>query len=101
MTNPLPVLIVKPGAISKDDIKRAEQKGFIIVIECEDPASCRFLEPPCTAPLDAKMRAAMQLLRYIMDGNKGVMWHRETLITKWVDALLNESPPDPVERVKS
>jgi hypothetical protein len=99
MENPLPVLIVKPGTVSREDIERAEKRGFIIIIECTEPDDCRFLEPPCTASIDVKTRAAYGLMRSIVGATKGAMWERESLISQWAKALMDELPPQPVQKV--
>lgn len=61
----LPLVLVKPGTMSREDITRAEERSFICIVECTEPEAARFLDPPPYANIDAQARAAMSLLRYI------------------------------------
>jgi len=98
-----PLLIVKPGTVSRKDINRAEQHGGICIIECMEPGEARFMEPPLQANMDSQSRAAMQLLRVVLNGRPDHVLGRGDLIKVFVDALMNEHPPKavpPPESVK-
>jgi hypothetical protein len=52
-------LLVKTGTVSRRDIARAERLSFLCIVECSDPESSRFLEPPSLiSNLDDQARAA-------------------------------------------
>lgn len=94
-----PLFIVKPGSMSARDIRRAEKLSGIVVVECSDPESARYSEPPLM-DMDAMSRASVELLRTIMrqpspELNRGT-------ITKWlVEILLTGVNPSPVASVKA
>lgn len=96
---PLPVLIVKPKTISRADIKRAEEQGFLCIIECKEPESARFLEPPVHADIGPMAEAAVRLMRIVLSSS--ATWTRGDLAKQWAHILLNEQMPKPVPPVKS
>ena len=53
------LFLVKPNTVSREDITRAEQLSMICIIECAEPESARFLEPPLDAGLDRQARAGL------------------------------------------
>lgn len=97
---PLPVLLVKPGTVSKEDIARAETLGFICIIECTEPEVSRFVEPPIMANIDEQARAAMRLMRYIVYETNAPTLDRDGLVRLLVKALLDGHQPAPVTRPK-
>lgn len=94
-----PLFLVKPGTVSQKDIRRAERLTGIVFVECSEPDSARYMEPPLHVGIDAQSRAALSLVRIIMkhpnaDLNRGA-------ITKWfVELLMDGEVPTPVEKVK-
>jgi hypothetical protein len=93
-----PLFIVKPGSMSRADIRRAEKQAFICVVECDAPDAVRFLEPPPNAGLDVQARAALSLMRFVTNGVGP--FQRGELLKWFVDAILNyKNPPASVEKV--
>jgi hypothetical protein len=100
-----PLFIVKPGTMSRADIKRAEKLAAICVVECSDPDAVRFLEPPPDAGLDVQARAALSLVRLVTNGTGP--YQRGELLKWFVDQILNFKgapatvpPVHPVPRAK-
>src|SRR5579859_2535047 len=82
-----PLFIVKPKTMQRRDIRRAEEQAGICIVECSDPESTRFLEPPPDAGLAIQARAALSLMRFVV-ASAGPFQRGELL--KWfVDQLLN------------
>jgi hypothetical protein len=88
----LPLLVVKTGTVSKEDIKRAEESAFICIIESENPEALRILDMPLqTASLDAQSRAALSLLRRILSaGNSTANLQKADLVQIYVEALIGK-----------
>lgn len=95
----IPVVIVKPGTVSKKDIERAEKKGMLCIIECAEPESVRFLDPPAGTQIEERARAAYKLMRVIVTTPQH--WSRSDLIAMWSNFLINYDEPKRVEPVKS
>lgn len=97
-----PLFLVSPKAISARDIRRAEQECGICIVECSDPETARFLEPPIDAEMDVQARAALSLMRYITANTSGTSttFYASTLTKFFVDALLQAPKPASVPRVK-
>lgn len=83
-----PLFIVKPKTISRRDIKRAEEHAGICIVECSDPDSTRFLDPPPAADLDVQARAAISLMRMI-NKSSAVQFQRSELNKWFVDMMLD------------
>jgi len=100
-----PLFIVKPKTMSRRDIKRVEKLTGLCIIECAEPESCRLLEPPVDAGIDVQAKAALSLMRYIINdvtvSNTNGSYYKATLIMRFVDAIVNASRPAPVAGVKS
>lgn len=100
----MPILMVKPGTVSKKDIELARNLGFILIIECDEPEAARFVEPPIPASMDDQTRACLDLFRYVMDtGNRDTVFYKVDLVQRWVRALTQGKRPDsvpPTEKVK-
>lgn len=94
-----PLFLVKPGTMSARDIRRAEKLSGIIVVECADPESARYSEPPFTADVDQMARASVELLRMIMRHPSAELQRGN--ITKWlVEILLTGVKPTAIPPVK-
>lgn len=87
-----PLFLVKPGTVTRADIRRAEKLGGICIIECADPESARYSEPPLEAQLDVQARACLSLLRMILR-SPGVDFKRGDMTKFFIEALLNEGKP--------
>jgi hypothetical protein len=89
-----PLLIVKPKTMSRTDIRRAEKLGGICVVECADPETARFVEPPVHMGGDAMAVAAVSLVRYVLAQSSGSVTITPNQIARWyVDILLKGSSP--------
>ena len=93
-----PLFLVKPKTMSRRDIRRAEQQAGICIVECADPESARYSEPPLGANLDDQARAALSLFRMVM-GAQMVEFKRSELMKWFIEALLKGAPPTPVPPV--
>jgi hypothetical protein len=93
-----PLFLVKPGTVSRKDIQRAERHSGICMIECADPESARYSEPPIDAKLDVQARAALSLLRMILR-NGSSNFTRAELTKFFVEALLSGTSPTPIPPV--
>ena len=96
----LPLLIVKPGTVSKRDIARAEKSAFILIVECVEPESVRFLAPPPPATLSDQAAAAMELMRVVLRADAAAQWTSRDLARSWSRILTGESAPRGPEKVK-
>lgn len=97
-----PLFLVKPGTVSRADIKRAEKLGGVCIIECAEPESARYSEPPITADIDVQARAAISLMRFIIDA-PSPEFKRGDLTKLFVQILLKGKYPTettPVPSVK-
>lgn len=97
-----PLFLVKPKTIGAEDIKRAEDATGICIIECSEPEAARFVEPPVMADMDAQARAAISLMRYIVDNTQGYSstFYGSMLIKHFVDILMYSPKPQSVAKVK-
>lgn len=85
-----PLFLVKPKSMSRRDINRAEKMSGICIVECAEPDTARYSEPPLDAQIDLQARAALSLMRIIMRSNNTTFYRQD--ITKWfIDAILGES----------
>lgn len=81
-----PLFLVKPGSVSRVDIRRAERLAGVCIIECTEPDSTRYSEPPLGANLDDQARAALSLMRIVINSNSASFQRSE--LTKWFVAEL-------------
>ena len=97
-----PLFLIKPKTISAKDIKRAEQRCGITIVECSDPETARFLEPPIDADIDAQARAALSLFRYIVRGTESptTVFYGGNLIKWFTNTLIEQPLPPRVPRVR-
>jgi hypothetical protein len=94
-----PLFLTKPQTISRRDINRAEKLCGICIVECADPDATRFCEPPLGADLDEQARAALTLMRVIVNSDAANFTRAE--LTKWfVQELFLWKQPQTVKRVK-
>lgn len=99
MNKPYPLFLIKPKSMAEADIKRAERRCGIVIIECDEPDAARFLEKPLSAPLDEQAAAALELMRHVMDNPSGSF--DKSYLVKWFCRVLMNSPrPKPVPPVK-
>ena len=96
-----PLFLVKPKTMSARDIQRAEKLAGVCIVECADPETARFLEPPIDANIDVQARAALSLMRYIVKstGNSTTTHYGATLIKMFVETILSAPTPAVVPRV--
>ncbi len=95
-----PLFLIKPKSMSPRDIRRAEKLAGICIAECEAPEQARFLEPPLDATIDAQARAALALMRYVIDNttNPSTIFYGANLVKWFVEKLIaaptvNRVPP--------
>lgn len=94
-----PLLVVKPGTISRRDIARAEKSASVLVIECADPESARFMLPPPESTIGDQAGAALSLMRMVLSTSEPT-FTRGTLTKFFCDALLRNDKPKPVPPVQ-
>ncbi len=90
-----PIVILKAGTMSKNDIRALRANG-LCVVESQEPAAIRFMEP---APqgYDVQEWAAIELARVLLrDGTVGSCKHRQAIGSMYADILLQG---DPLRRV--
>lgn len=99
MTKPLPkaLFLVKTGTMSKEDIKRAERMTGVCIVECEDPATARFLVPPPVADITTQADAAMKVLTWIAGLNDSTVFRSQ--ITGYFTRLLCQPAPQAVKKI--
>lgn len=93
-----PLFIVKPKTMSRTDIRRAEKLTGICVVECDDPASVRLLEPPIDAEIGLQARAALKIFRMMVNGGQHntVTYNKSDVMRWFLDMLIAGSPiPEP------
>lgn len=97
-----PLFLIKPKTMSRADIRRAEKLTGIVIVECEQPESARFLDAPPDAGLDVQARAALSLMRYIVANGSGATatFYKGDLTRFFIDALLTAPTPKSVAPVK-
>ncbi len=94
-----PLFLTKPKTISREDIKRAERLCGICIVECAEPDATRFCEPPIGMDLDTQARAALTLMRTIVNHESQNFSRAE--LTKWfVKELISWNQPNSVPVVK-
>jgi hypothetical protein len=95
-----PLFLAKPGSISRKDISRAERFCGICIVECADPEASRFCEPPLGANLDEQARAALSLMRIVLNHSSTTFTRGD--LTKWfTEQLLSWNAPATVKKVKT
>lgn len=95
-----PVLMIEPGSMTRADIGRMERRGGIIVVECSNPDTTRFADPPGHLDMDEHARAAMSLVRWIHAKDPQFSTNNGTAIQFYVRALLEGKRPQSVSAVK-
>lgn len=91
-----PILIIPPGDMSAEDIKRLNDNG-ICTVEAKNPSMVKFLDPiPSAAQRTKVEEAAIALSRKMLTQG---FWHngetRGTLAAHYVDLLVKGTPLDP------
>lgn len=96
-----PLFLVKPKSMSRRDIRRAEKEAGIVIVECEEPQTTRLLEPPIDQEIEVQARAALQLMRYVLNNTAGptTTFYGSNLVKFFVDAMIYQPPPSRVEKV--
>ena len=95
-----PLFLIKPGSVSRKDIRRVESGCGICMVECADPDAARYSEPPLGADLDEQARAALSLLRMVMDSPTPDFKRAD--LTRWfVNEILRSRKPDTVKPAAS
>jgi hypothetical protein len=95
-----PLFLIKPGTVSRKDIRRAERFCGICIVECAEPESARYSEPPLGADLDEQARAALSLMRMIISSPSPDFKRGD--LTKWfVNEILTHKRPENVPPVKT
>ena len=98
--NVKPLFLITPDTISAADIERAEKECGIVIVACSSPETARFLEPPATATVSDQARAALSLMRVIINGEKlESYWTQGTLVRWFVRQLIDGKPIEPVRKV--
>lgn len=100
MSKSLPLFLIKPKSMSEADIKRAERRCGIIIVECEDADAARFLEQPISAPLDEQARASLELMRVVMSHPENQQYGKSWLVNWFCKTLMNNKPAAPILPVK-
>jgi hypothetical protein len=92
-----PLFLVKPGSVSKKDIRRVEKLCGICMVECSDPDAARYSEPPLGADLNEQARAALSLMRRVMSmpGN----FSKADLMQWFINELITWKTPEKVPPV--
>jgi hypothetical protein len=93
-----PVIILPKGEMSKKDLKRLNENGFIVV-EAKDPSTVRFCEPP---PLGYSIqeKAAISLCRYLLNRG-GYNYDKKEISELYAHFIINGSTLKEVQKVKS
>jgi len=89
-----PVLMIVPGSMSKRDIGRMERKGGIIVVECSEPETATFADPPAHRTMDDQARASMALFRWLSIKGTSFNTNNGDAIQFWVRALIEGKQPE-------
>ncbi len=92
-----PIIIVQPGVMSKEDIQKLNDNE-LCVVEADDPAKVRFLDPiPAAADRSKVEQACIELSRILLNGK----WSGSSMLGKsdmrslYYDCLINGTPLDP------
>lgn len=94
-----PLFLVKPNSMSREDIQRAEEQTGICIVECAEPESARFVEPPIDVDISAQARAALLTFRAVVRNSAGTFY--KTDIMKWfIDVILEQPAVQRVATVK-
>lgn len=85
--NMKPIVILPPGALSQEDIKKLEENGLCVVV-AKDPSTVKFLDPiPSVIGRDAKDQAAIELSRRLLLHDSNCPERRD-ICKMYVDILL-------------
>lgn len=95
-----PMLIIPPGALSKEDIEKLNAND-ICTVESQDPTAIKFVDPiPSATNRNEIENAAVEMLRTLI----GTEWwsqftdrrpYRSNVLTLYVECLARNSPLDP------
>lgn len=96
-----PLLLVKPKTMTRADIRRAEKLGGICVVECSEPETSRFVEPPALIGGDVLAHAAITLTRFIMSQPSPMKFDRNEIAKWFVDLLLKGHQPGTTTQVQA
>lgn len=89
-----PLFLVKPGTMSRADIRRAEKLAGVCIVECADPEGSRYSDPPIDAEIDVQARAALSLLRVILR-QESPTFHRGDLTKPHGSSSVGRFPNSP------
>jgi hypothetical protein len=94
-----PIIIVPPGALSKEDIKLLRDNELCVVV-AKDPSQIKFLDPiPCISSRSQIENAAIKLSRKILNGTAldNQTWNpdcRAIFARMFVELLIQGTPLD-------
>lgn len=94
-----PIIILPPGAVSKEDIDRLREND-LCVVEAAEPALVKFVDPiPCISSRTQIEDAAIQLSRRVMSrdfwANGPLSESRAHCVRSFVEFLVAGTPLDP------
>lgn len=91
-----PLLIIKRGSASRDDIKLLRSCG-IAVVPVKDPADVRFMQAPLE-PLARLPAIAVRLVREINSAS-GTYVDRDKIRARLLDAFLSDEQPPTAKEI--
>lgn len=93
MSDMKPIIILPPGAMTDDNIKKLEDNGICVVV-AEKPEEVRFLDPiPSAASRDKMIQASVQLSRILLSpGGMNGIQSRADACRLYTDILLEGTP---------
>jgi len=87
-----PMMILPPGAVNDEDIKRLNDNGICTVV-AKEPAAVKFLDPiPATADRGKAEQAAIALSRIILKRGSNSSFYRADVMQVFIDAVLKGTP---------
>ena len=96
----LPVVILKKGTVTIQDIKRLRAIG-LCVVESSEPSSVRYMEP-FPQGYTVQELAALELARTLLtEGRVGTCNHKQALGSMYADILMRGDPLKRVEKVST
>lgn len=90
--DPKPIFLVKPGTVSKEDIKRAERMACVCIVECTEPEAARFLIPPPVGDISAQGIAALKVMHWLSTKADTTVY-KSTLTNFFTQLMVEQATP--------
>ena len=84
----MPVVVLPTGKMKRSDINRLNKAGFCTV-ECDDPASVRFMYPP-PGDYNTQEKACIELTKTVLNASPNKMYTRQEIGALLADIVMRD-----------